>query len=126
VQGGWYLKQAEACVRKVCARHGWTTLHGCLQQPAPIVNTRLFINETAHYLLQKSPVAVVVQIDAQTGQYMYSLRSRGPDVAAVAREFGGNGHVKAAGFSLDRLVDMHATSDVSYTPRLIGAVQGGQ
>lgn len=44
---------------------------------------------------------LIVFRDSQEGRVKASMRTRSGNVAAIATAFGGGGHIKAAGFSLD-------------------------
>jgi uncharacterized protein len=68
----------------------------------PMVNSTVFRNEVAQALLARGHEVAVVWAVVEDGRYSYSLRSKDVDVAALARKFGGNGHTRAAGFTLDR------------------------
>lgn len=61
-----------------------------------------FVSETAECLKDIEPHLPILGFswDGERNNYYCSLRSRndGPDVSAIAREFGGGGHVHAAGF----------------------------
>lgn len=73
--------------------------------PAVVVNsTQALHSELAEFLGQRFPGAAVVAIynDQGNGTRKYSLRTTSPDVdvSAIAIQFGGGGHRKAAGFEL--------------------------
>jgi oligoribonuclease NrnB/cAMP/cGMP phosphodiesterase (DHH superfamily) len=73
--------------------------------PAVVVNsTQALHSELADFLGQRFPGAAVVAIyqDQGNGTRKYSLRTTSPDVdvSAIARQYGGGGHRKAAGFEL--------------------------
>lgn len=50
--------------------------------------------------LQGTEIAYVIKETAE-GDFRVSLRSEGADVAAIAREFGGGGHTRAAGCTIE-------------------------
>lgn len=81
---------------------GTTTIHG---HPAVVVNsTPALHSELAERLLQRHPEAALVAIyqDQANGTRKYSLRTNRTDLdlSAIARQYGGGGHRKAAGFEL--------------------------
>ena len=73
----------------------------------PCVNTTTLVSEITGRLAEDHPFAVSFLV-LPNGQYQYSLRSRksGIDVSAVAKEYGGGGHPRAAGFQLDHLLPL--------------------
>lgn len=73
--------------------------------PAVVVNsTQALHSELAEFLGQRFPGAAIVAIyhDQPNGTRKYSLRTTRTDVnvSAIARQYGGGGHRKAAGFEL--------------------------
>jgi hypothetical protein len=68
----------------------------------PLVNCTTNISEVGHELIRMNPDApfVVMYFDTADGRRVYSLRSKKFDVGAFAKEHGGGGHVKAAGFNV--------------------------
>lgn len=73
--------------------------------PAVIVNSTMALHsELAEHLGQRHPQAELVAIyqDQPDGTRKYSLRTTrdNVDVSAIARQYGGGGHRKAAGFTL--------------------------
>ena len=73
--------------------------------PAVVVNsTQALHSELADFLGQRFPGAAIVAIyhDQANGTRKYSLRTTRADVdvSAIARQYGGGGHRKAAGFEL--------------------------
>jgi oligoribonuclease NrnB/cAMP/cGMP phosphodiesterase (DHH superfamily) len=72
----------------------------------PMVNATVMASEIGHELAKNHPFGIT-WFQTNTGKFVYNLRaSEGSevDVSEVALEFGGGGHAKAAGFSLDRLL----------------------
>jgi hypothetical protein len=65
-----------------------------------------FVSETGEQLKAREPHLPILgwSWDGERGDFYCSLRSRddGPDVSAIAREFGGGGHEHAAGFRSER------------------------
>jgi nanoRNase/pAp phosphatase (c-di-AMP/oligoRNAs hydrolase) len=63
-----------------------------------------FVSETAEVLKDREPHRPILGFswDGERGNWYCSLRSRddGPDVSAIAKRFGGGGHMHAAGFRL--------------------------
>jgi len=70
----------------------------------PMVNTSIAWSEVGHQLLTDSPEAdFVASFTVFDTQVMWSLRSKGEfDVSAIAKKFGGGGHLNAAGFKTAR------------------------
>jgi hypothetical protein len=65
-------------------------------------------SELLHHLCQTSPSGVAMSYFMRAdGIWQYSLRSSeaGPDVSAIAKHFGGGGHVHAAGFQSPELIN---------------------
>ncbi|HRH18663.1 MAG TPA: DHHA1 domain-containing protein, partial [Aquabacterium sp.] len=68
-----------------------------------VVNTPTFISEVGHELAVKSGTfGLVWYYDGESGRANCSLRSNGDyDVSAIAKLFGGGGHLNASGFNID-------------------------
>ena len=64
------------------------------------------MSDVVGQLAEGEPFAIGWFYKAANDTFVYSLRSRegGVDVSKVAEEFGGGGHARAAGFSLDYLL----------------------
>jgi hypothetical protein len=64
-----------------------------------------FVSEVGEVLKQREPHLPILgwSWDGERDNYYCSLRSRddGPDVSAIAKQFGGGGHMHAAGFRTD-------------------------
>lgn len=70
------------------------------------LNATTLISEIGNYMLARYPEAPFSSsfFVNETGEYVYSLRSRGDfDVSAIAKGFGGGGHKAAAGFKTDAI-----------------------
>lgn len=66
------------------------------------LNTQNHISETGHVLANKSGTYGLLWYVGADGKVKCSLRSNGDyDVSAIARSFGGGGHMNAAGFETD-------------------------
>ena len=87
-------------VEKVCENVRWLVLGGVR---VPVVNTAWDFSEIGEYLCERFP-------DAPCGGYYFDradkrqwgFRSRaGFDVSALCKQYGGGGHVAAAGFQTD-------------------------
>lgn len=66
-----------------------------------VANTSVLFSEVAGRLAEEGPFGVAWYKRAD-GKFQWSLRSRGDfDVSAVARAFGGGGHLNAAGFETE-------------------------
>ena len=78
-----------------------------------VVNTPTFISEVGHELAVKSGTfGLVWYYDGGSGRANCSLRSNGDyDVSAIAKLYGGGGHLNASGFNIDM-------------PTLLGWVKG--
>ena len=76
----------------------------------PTVNATYFISEIAHGLAMNNPFAACFFVVSPT-RYVYSLRSRedGLDVSEIARRYGGGGHVHAAGFSQESMLEFEGS-----------------
>lgn len=109
----WDGDMAAMCGRSILASH--THLLGIMASgakfieiaglPAVVVNsTQALHSELAEFLGQRFPGAAIVAIynDQANGTRKYSLRTTRADVdvSAIARQYGGGGHRKAAGFEL--------------------------
>ena len=73
----------------------------------PVVNACMLISEINHVICEDfiTPFSATFFVKAD-GTYVVSLRSRkggGEDVEAIAKSYGGGGHIHAAGFSCDEL-----------------------
>lgn len=68
--------------------------------PCFVANTPYtFASEVAGEIIQGDAVFGACYFELATGEWAYSLRSRGGcDVSQIAKEFGGGGHANAAGF----------------------------
>lgn len=70
--------------------HGWGANAG-----------RLFSSDLGHLLAKRNHTFGLTWYQAENGIYRFSLRSVGDlDVSAIAKHFGGGGHLNAAGFEL--------------------------
>lgn len=71
----------------------------------PMVNSSVFWSEVAHELSVGRAFGVTY-FQREDGMFQYSLRSgpEGADVSEVAKNFGGGGHARAAGFQLDYIL----------------------
>lgn len=97
------LRMRDDLVRVALSKTVETDLEGVVPGARfPMVNSSVFRNEIAQALLARGHEVAVVWAVVEGGKYSYSLRSKDVDVAAIARHFGGNGHARAAGFTLDR------------------------
>jgi len=67
----------------------------------PVVNSPVLQSEVCNYLAKNMPFAAA-WFENEVGDRVYSLRSTdgGVDVSKVAAEYGGGGHMKAAGFRI--------------------------
>lgn len=103
IQGGKAILDSYQHLLEIMADGaGTTTIHG---HPAVVVNNSLALHsELADLLLQRHPEAALVAIyqDRASGTRKYSLRTKRTDLdlSAIARQYGGGGHRKAAGFEL--------------------------
>jgi hypothetical protein len=112
-KGRAFMDMRAGLVEKAVKKIGLVSL-GVPGARFPIVCSLQFKNEIAHKLLMQGyEVAVVwhhgpgVAPDGtQIGRCFHSLRSKTVDVAAIAREFGGNGHKNAAGFVTNLPLDL--------------------
>ena len=68
----------------------------------PVFNSPIHQSEIGNYLSKDEPFAVVWYQDSG-GKLLFSLRSRdgGIDVTTIAKQYGGGGHARAAGFSIN-------------------------
>lgn len=79
----------------------------------PTGETALFVNSSilaseignSKYNTPETPI-VAVWTKQKDGRYYYSLRGgkTSPDLSKLARQYGGGGHEKAAGFTTDRII----------------------
>lgn len=67
----------------------------------PVLNSPIHQSEIGNFLSKDEPFAVVWYQDS-SGKLLFSLRSRdgGIDVTTIARQYGGGGHERAAGFAI--------------------------
>ncbi|MCK9513059.1 MAG: DHHA1 domain-containing protein [Pigmentiphaga sp.] len=104
-EGAAVLRYHQLTCQKLAARAriGQLGEHQVWMVNAPVE----FVSEVAEVLKHREPHLPVLgwSWDGERGNYYCSLRSRedGPDVSAIAREFGGGGHEHAAGFRCDRV-----------------------
>jgi len=82
-----------------------------LGQNIPAVNSPYFQSELGASLSLGQPYSCVYTWDGH--QYNFSLRSEvnGLDVAEIAKKFGGGGHAKAAGFTVQSLEALNGSSE---------------
>lgn len=70
--------------------------------PAKILNVGYpYVSDVGDYLSTKNPECAILFWKKSNDEYIYSLRSHsesGPNVAEIAKKFGGGGHIHAAGF----------------------------
>ena len=100
-EGEAVLRLQARTVEMICNEASIRELAG---HRVPTVNSTAFWSEVGHELLERYPGSqmVAAYCDLSNGRRKYSLRSRdGFDCSAVARQFGGGGHTKAAGFSIE-------------------------
>lgn len=99
-----YVRMRDGLVQKAVQNFGFTDLGGAVPGARwPMVCSSVFKNEIADVLLGRGYEVAVVWSHAPVdgvGKCLHSLRSRGFDVAEVAKKFGGNGHQRAAGFAV--------------------------
>ena len=99
-----------------------------LGQDIPAVNSPYFQSEMGATLCLGRPYSCVYTLDGD--RYRFSLRSEanGLDVADIARQFGGGGHAKAAGFTAQSLEALSGTTDKSDSrkPRLTNSNSSGK
>lgn len=70
----------------------------------PCINTTFAISELIGELAEDSDFAVG-WFQRQDGMFVYSLRSRGDfDVSEIAKMYGGGGHKRAAGFTVEAML----------------------
>ncbi len=105
-----YVKEMSAHARAVSLPETWLPPSPIIVPVvnAPYINTSELVGHLAE-VGQKEYLApfAVGWFQRGDGKYQYSLRSRGEfDVSAVAKRFGGGGHRNAAGFVVDRRVDL--------------------
>ena len=105
-EGRGILQFTKLVAKKFADRATIGILHGKTPHRVWRVNVPVeFVSETAEALKEREPYLLILgwSWDGERGNYYCSLRSRddGPDVSAIAREFGGGGHEHAAGFRLE-------------------------
>jgi uncharacterized protein len=108
--GAMLLEQQDRTVEMICKKHYFTTIAG---YEVPIVNVSSHWSEVGNKLVSMFPQApfAASYTDQPDGTRMYSLRSNGFDVAAVAQLFGGGGHKQAAGFNIPIVLQPAALSE---------------
>lgn len=103
-EGAATLRLVDQTVKMMCKQSRIEKIGG---YDVPTVNAAAFWSETGHEMLEQHPSAqmVCMYFDRADGIRVFSLRSRQDfDCSAVAKEFGGGGHPKAAGFTLPATV----------------------
>ena len=97
-QGAAILRAQQQQIEAMCRHAGWITLCG---YTVPVVNATTLFSECGEYLCEKYPDApfAAYYFDRADGKRQWGLRSRNSfDVSAIAKRYGGGGHVAAAGF----------------------------
>ena len=97
--GSIMLSQQDRTVEMICKKVYFTNIAG---KNVPVVNASSHWSEVGMKLVDMYPhyPFAASYMDMPDGTRMYSLRSSGFDVAAIAELFGGGGHKTAAGFKL--------------------------
>lgn len=99
--GSALLANQERQLHALARQARFTILFG---KPAAVVNSALLHSELRHLLATMHPQLALVAVynDLPDGSRKYSLRTHRDnlDVSALARQFGGGGHRRAAGFVL--------------------------
>lgn len=101
-EGFVLCRETDKLVEQHC-RHARTVILG--GYAVPVVNATVHISEIAGKLAENEPFAAVFSV-TQEGKVVWNLRSKptGLDVAAVAKKYGGGGHVHAAGFTTNLML----------------------
>jgi len=96
------LNYSEKKISSVCASSSNRVIRDT-GLSAKVVNSRQWHSEVGSRLAGVAAVAVVWYHDHERNQIKVSLRSRGDsvDVSSIAFSYGGGGHAKAAGFTID-------------------------
>jgi oligoribonuclease NrnB/cAMP/cGMP phosphodiesterase (DHH superfamily) len=103
-EGRPLVRQQEALVQSIVSQALPGTFQGF---KALFANSPLYQSEAGNALAQRPECEVaVVWFQDRDGRFRYSLRSveGGPNVATLARTYGGGGHARAAGFLSTTLV----------------------
>lgn len=98
IEGVALLRLQEQLIQEACERARWGEMFG---YQVPIVNATEFRSEIANRLCKKFPEApfAAAYYDNEKGERSWSLRSQGEfDVAELARQMGGGGHLNASGY----------------------------
>jgi nanoRNase/pAp phosphatase (c-di-AMP/oligoRNAs hydrolase) len=101
--GSIALRVTEQYVQTQVTRAKKTRISG---HDVPCVNTTFAISELVGELAKTAPFAAG-WFQRDDGKFVYSLRSSGEsnvDVSAIAKSYGGGGHARAAGFTVDTLL----------------------
>lgn len=102
--GGLILKAQKNRVDQICAN---ATVRNVAGHYVPIVNTETDVSEVGERLLElypNAPFSVSFRV-TNGGHATYSLRARVTDdisVREIAESYGGGGHTKAAGFTIEK------------------------
>lgn len=96
-EGTAILRYERELAGKLAASAVLVTFQG---QTLPAVQSAILTSQIGECLSARHPVCMIWH--DRDGRRVYSLRSRedGPDVGAMAAQFGGGGHTHAAGFSV--------------------------
>ncbi len=101
-QGTIHLEQRRKVVAKNCELAYPVMFHG---YRGLAVNTNRYSSETGNDLVTRPGVQIAIMFNREKDKWKYSLRSGSDDVdvSAIAKKFGGGGHVRAGGFLADKL-----------------------
>lgn len=101
-QGTIHLEQRRKVVAKNCELAYPVVFHG---YRGMAVNTNRYSSETGNDLVAQTGVEIAIMYSRENNGWKYSLRSGSDDVdvSAIAKQFGGGGHVRAGGFLADKL-----------------------
>jgi oligoribonuclease NrnB/cAMP/cGMP phosphodiesterase (DHH superfamily) len=103
-RGSYILAYSKTVIKKICDEASPRKFNG---KNVLVVNSSHWISEVGASLSPKCDFALIWFFDHESQKVRVSLRSfhENIDVSEVAKEFGGGGHKKAAGFELP--ADMH-------------------
>mgnify|MGYP003627262561 CR=1 FL=1 len=136
-RGSYILAYSKTVVKKVSDQ---ATLRIWRKKKIYIVNSSHWMSEIGSKLSPECDFVVIWYFDHDKKEYRVSLRSfhEDIDVSEIAKEFGGGGHKKAAGFSIQRITTednhiddifkpdmcvLYVPDDASAIPNMIPAME---
>lgn len=109
-EGTAILRKQDSLVKAICANAKLAFVgKENFKYQLPYVQTSVLMSEVCDQMIKNFPdfPGSFYSFERKDGKIQYGLRSRGDfDVSVIAKQYGGGGHKNAAGFELDKGIEL--------------------